>query len=123
VRDANRLCEAHRLEIAQVTSESVDRTQGFGRSRATASAIRATLPVLRRNFARARGLARPPADSESIDVFWRRASDSLKYFRRAAKALEDRDPAALARARRGLLGVAGDTRPVARRLGLTACMP
>jgi hypothetical protein len=123
VAEANRVCAGHHVEVAQLASEAVDRGAGLSRLETAASVIRETLPVLRRSFDRARALPAPSADAERIRRFWARADDSLLLLRRAAAAMDRGDRSALARARRGLLRVAADTRPAARELGLRECMP
>ena len=103
VRAAVRVCEQHRAEVAQLVAEAVDRR---GSRRA---AIRAALPALRRSYGRLRELG--------FTRLADRADDSLPILARAAER------GRLTRAElRDLRAVARDTRPLARRLGLRACM-
>lgn len=116
------LCERHQEEIGLITAAVVDERPGEDRRAVTAAAIRASLPVLRRSFKRVRALDAPERDAALLDVFWRRADDSVRELRRAAKALERGDDRAVKRSRKRLVRIAAGTREAATKLGLTACM-
>ncbi|MDX6555676.1 MAG: hypothetical protein QOD86_1871 [Miltoncostaeaceae bacterium] len=120
----NRLCERHLAEVGRLTSEAVDRAELLDLSRrdATAEAIALTLPVLRRSFAEARALPRPPSQARRLALFWARADDSVALLRRAERALRAGDDVELARARGRIREVAADTRPVAKALHLRSCL-
>jgi hypothetical protein len=103
-RAATRLCQQHRAEVAQLVAEAVDESPS-----PRAAALRAALPVLERSYRRLRALGGEYARLAQ------RADDSLPILRRSRGRLSDQ-------ARRSLRAIARDTRPLAARLGLRACM-